>query len=138
MARSDTENGYFGFGGGGPIGIGREGKENSKYRMEERGRAEVFVRGSEETGMLSVTHRRAEAEALVIRCTWSVVALWFALWSLDEVRTYLGSRAPESLRIWNGMLNRLRRSEGGRRRRWGTSGAVFRGTGVSTERGETV
>jgi hypothetical protein len=52
--------------------------------MEERGRAEVFARGSEETGMLSVTHRRAEAEALVIRCTWSVVALWFALWTKFE------------------------------------------------------
>jgi hypothetical protein len=33
--------------------------------MEERGRAEVFVRGTEETGMLcTVMHRHTEAEAL--------------------------------------------------------------------------
>jgi hypothetical protein len=41
----------------------------------------------------------------VRRCTWSVVALWFALWTKFE--HYLGSRAPESFRIWNGMLNGL-------------------------------
>ena len=71
MARSDTENGSFGFGGGGPIGIGREGKENSKYRDGGKGtRAEVFVRGRRRRGcyVQSCTDIQRQRHC-VIRCT---------------------------------------------------------------------
>jgi hypothetical protein len=64
--------------------------------MEERGRAEVFVRGTEETGMLcTVMHRHTEAEALCD--TMHLVGCSSVVCPVDEVRTLFGKQSAGKL-----------------------------------------